>query len=48
MFFQQEPWSDEYYAFDIEDELRKVGFVDIVYKRTDPRHRAIIGRKPLN
>jgi len=40
-----EPHSDQYYAFDQEENLRSVGFVDIVTSQVDPRHRLILGRK---
>jgi ubiquinone/menaquinone biosynthesis C-methylase UbiE len=40
-----EPWTDQYYRFNIEDTLRKTGFVDVQTYSTDPRHRAIIARK---
>ncbi|MEM9005938.1 MAG: class I SAM-dependent methyltransferase [Cyanobacteria bacterium P01_F01_bin.86] len=40
-----EPWSDDYYTFDIEAALADIGFQDIVTRETDPRHRAILGRK---
>ena len=41
-----EPWSDEYYAFDLEHAMRQAGFVDVVTVETDPRHRTILGRRP--
>ena len=41
-----EPWSDEYYAFDLEQAMRQVGFVDVVTIETDPRHRSVLGRRP--
>ena len=41
-----EPWSDDYYTFDIESALADIGFQHIVTKETDPRHRAILARKP--
>lgn len=40
-----EPWSDEYYTFDLEDALRKVGFTDVMTVATDPRHRTVLGKK---
>ena len=42
-----EPWSDEYYAFDLEEALAKCGFKNIVTKSTDPRHRTVMAMKPL-
>ena len=42
-----EPWSDEYYAFDLEQAMRQVGFVDVITIDTDPRHRTVLGRKPV-
>mmetsp|Transcript_11301 Transcript_11301/g.10940 ORF Transcript_11301/g.10940 Transcript_11301/m.10940 type:complete len:396 (+) Transcript_11301:204-1391(+) len=41
-----EPWSDEYYMYDLEGALRNAGFIDITTIATDPRHRTIIGTKP--
>ncbi|MEO1094666.1 MAG: class I SAM-dependent methyltransferase [Cyanobacteria bacterium J06638_28] len=40
-----EPWSDEYYTFDIEAALRELGFQDVVSQATDPRHRGIFAQK---
>lgn len=42
-----EPWSDEYYTFDIEDTLRTVGFEYLTTEASDPRHRTIIARKKI-
>lgn len=42
-----EPWSDDYYTFDVEAALDVVGFQDIWTTATDPRHRAILARVPL-
>ncbi len=42
-----EPWSDDYYTFDVEAAIEEIGFD---YKNTvasDPRHRTIIAVKPL-
>ncbi len=42
-----EPWSDDYYTFDVEAAIEEIGFD---YKNTvasDPRHRTIIAIKPL-
>jgi ubiquinone/menaquinone biosynthesis C-methylase UbiE len=41
-----EPWSDEYYVFDLETSMREAGFVDVTSVSTDPRHRTVMGRKP--
>ncbi|AFY39283.1 Methyltransferase type 11 [[Leptolyngbya] sp. PCC 7376] len=42
-----EPWSDEYYTFDVEDNLKQSGFDYLTTVPSDPRHRTIIARKPL-
>ncbi|TAF02554.1 MAG: class I SAM-dependent methyltransferase [Nostocales cyanobacterium] len=41
-----EPWSDDYYMFDIEGTLQTVGFEVLTTVATDPRHRAIVAKKP--
>jgi hypothetical protein len=41
-----EPWADDFYTFDVEATLQKVGFEDVVTVASDPRHRTILGRKP--
>ncbi|BAY65798.1 hypothetical protein NIES22_59050 [Calothrix brevissima NIES-22] len=41
-----EPWSDDYYTFDIEATLQAVGFAPPVTIPSDPRHRTIVARKP--
>lgn len=41
-----EPWSDDYYTFDIEAALQAVGFAPPITVPSDPRHRTIIARKP--
>ncbi|KST64557.1 class I SAM-dependent methyltransferase [Mastigocoleus testarum] len=41
-----EPWSDDYYTFDIEETLHSVGFKEPVTVASDPRHRTIIAKKP--
>jgi len=41
-----EPWSDQYYMFDIEGTLQAVGFTVLATVASDPRHRTIVGRKP--
>jgi ubiquinone/menaquinone biosynthesis C-methylase UbiE len=40
-----EPWSDDYYTFDIEAALQEIGFGPPLTLATDPRHRAIVARK---
>ncbi len=42
-----EPWSDEYYAFDLEAEMRQVGLQGVVTEESDPRHRAVMGYLPV-
>jgi len=41
-----EPWSDEYYTFDVEKTLKEVGFDYKITLPSDPRHRTIIALKP--
>ncbi|MGA0201449.1 MAG: class I SAM-dependent methyltransferase, partial [Prochlorotrichaceae cyanobacterium] len=41
-----EPWSDEYYTFDVEAALRQIGFTHCTTQESDPRHRTIIAQKP--
>jgi ubiquinone/menaquinone biosynthesis C-methylase UbiE len=41
-----EPWSDDYYTFDIEAALEEVGFCKAITVASDPRHRTIISKKP--
>ncbi|MGG6265397.1 class I SAM-dependent methyltransferase [Leptolyngbya sp. AN03gr2] len=41
-----EPWSDDYYTFDVEAAMQSVGFEQLVTVASDPRHRTILGRKP--
>lgn len=41
-----EPWSDDYYTFDIETALSQVGFEKAITIASDPRHRTIISQKP--
>lgn len=42
-----EPWSDEYYTFDVEGSLQQLGFEYLTTVPSDPRHRTIIARKPF-
>jgi len=37
-----EPWTDEYYTFDVEANLQQTGFQHQATVSVDPRHRAII------
>ncbi len=41
-----EPWSDDYYTFDVEAAIEEIGFDYKTTVPSDPRHRAIIGIKP--
>lgn len=41
-----EPWSDDYYTFDVEEAMQEVGFQYKATVASDPRHRAIVGIKP--
>lgn len=41
-----EPWSDDYYTFDVESALREVGFAHQTTVASDPRHRTIVATKP--
>jgi ubiquinone/menaquinone biosynthesis C-methylase UbiE len=41
-----EPWSDEYYTFDLEAALAMAGFTHISTTPSDPRHRTIVATKP--
>lgn len=41
-----EPWSDEYYSFDVEAAMREAGFKAVICEATDHRHRAILGIAP--
>ncbi|RZM77404.1 class I SAM-dependent methyltransferase [Leptolyngbya iicbica] len=43
-----EPWSDDYYTFDIEAALADLGYERVVTHETDPRHRAILAQKPAS
>jgi ubiquinone/menaquinone biosynthesis C-methylase UbiE len=40
-----EPWSDDYYTFNMEAAMQKVGFEHVITVPSDPRHRTIISRK---
>lgn len=39
-----EPWSDDYYTFDMESALIEAGFVRPVTVASDPRHRTLVAR----
>lgn len=41
-----EPWSDDYYTFDVEAAMQAEGFAHVVTVASDPRHRTILGQKP--
>ena len=40
-----EPWSDDYYTFDVEAAIKEVGFDYQITVPSDPRHRTIIATK---
>jgi ubiquinone/menaquinone biosynthesis C-methylase UbiE len=40
-----EPWTDDYYTFDVEEALTITGFRQPVTIESDPRHRTIVARK---
>ncbi|MBE9032277.1 class I SAM-dependent methyltransferase [filamentous cyanobacterium LEGE 11480] len=40
-----EPWSDEYYTFDLEAALTEAGFSAVMTEPSDPRHRTIIAQR---
>ncbi|MEO1068562.1 MAG: class I SAM-dependent methyltransferase, partial [Cyanobacteria bacterium J06638_6] len=40
-----EPWSDDYYTFDVEAALAIAGFEPPVLVPSDPRHRTLVARK---
>ena len=37
---------DEYYTFDLEGEMEKIGFVNVKSVLTDPRHWTVTGTVP--
>ena len=41
-----EPWSDDYYTFDVEAAIKEAGFNCQTTVASDPRHRTLIGIKP--
>ncbi len=40
-----EPWSDDYYTFNVEESLQKNGFKHQSTTPSDPRHRTIVATK---
>jgi ubiquinone/menaquinone biosynthesis C-methylase UbiE len=42
-----EPWSDEYYTFDMEAAIQAAGFEYLATVASDPRHRTLVARKPV-
>jgi ubiquinone/menaquinone biosynthesis C-methylase UbiE len=40
-----EPWSDEYYTFNVETALKTAGFTNITTCESDPRHRTLTAQK---
>jgi ubiquinone/menaquinone biosynthesis C-methylase UbiE len=40
-----EPWSDDYYTFEVEAALVQVGFESPITVASDPRHRTIVAKK---
>lgn len=41
-----EPWSDDYYTFEVEETLQELGFDYRTTVASDPRHRTIVAFKP--
>ena len=41
-----EPWSDDYYTFEVEAAIKQAGFDYQTTVASDPRHRTIIALKP--
>jgi ubiquinone/menaquinone biosynthesis C-methylase UbiE len=41
-----EPWTDDYYTFNVEEALTTVDFIHITTVESDPRHRTIVAHKP--
>jgi hypothetical protein len=40
-----EPWSDEYYSFDLEAAMQEAGFKEVITTEADHRHRVVLGIK---
>ncbi len=38
-----EPWSDLYYAMDVEAAMRAAGFAHVETREVNHRHRAVLG-----
>lgn len=43
-----EPYLDQYFMLDVEETFQAVGFERPEIVESTPRHRAIVGRKPVN
>jgi ubiquinone/menaquinone biosynthesis C-methylase UbiE len=43
-----EPWTDDYYTFDVEAALLESGFSSVSNVESDPRHRTIIAQKSVS
>lgn len=43
-----EPWSDDYYTFDVAAAMQTAGFESVMTVASDPRHRTMLGCKPAN
>jgi len=41
-----EPWSDQYYEFDMEGAMRSLGFHGVEYQAANHRHRNVLAYKP--
>ena len=44
-FHATEPWSDDYYTFDLEGAIKETGFEYKTTIASDPRHRTVIATK---
>ena len=42
-----EPWSDDYYTFNVEAALEESGFEQVITVESDPRHRTIVGKRTV-
>lgn len=40
-----EPWSDEYFSFNVEEAMKREGFRGVITTESDPRHRTVTGYK---
>jgi ubiquinone/menaquinone biosynthesis C-methylase UbiE len=43
-----EPWTDDYYTFNVEAALATAGFIGVQTQESDPRHRTITGHRPTS